>query len=44
MELNDDSDRIIKYAHMANTILEEYKVRLQKNKNSSCCEYNDRML
>lgn len=32
MELNDDSDRIIKYAHMANTILEEYKVRLQKNK------------
>lgn len=32
MELNDDSDRILKYAHMANTILEEYKVRLQKNK------------
>lgn len=32
MELNDDSDRIIKYAHMADTILEEYKVRLQKNK------------
>lgn len=32
MELNDDSDRIIKYAHMADTILEEYKIRLQKNK------------
>lgn len=32
VELNDDSDRIIKYSHMANTILEEYKVRLQKNK------------
>lgn len=32
VELNDDSDRIIKYSHMANTILEEYKIRLQKNK------------
>lgn len=32
MELNDDSDRIIKYSHMANTILDEYKIRLQKNK------------
>ena len=32
VELNDDSDRIIKYSHMANAILEEYKVRLQKNK------------
>ena len=32
VELNDDSDRIIKYSHMANTILEEYKVRLQKSK------------
>ena len=32
VELNDDSDRIIKYSHMANSILEEYKVRLQKNK------------
>lgn len=32
MELNDDSERIIKYSHMANAILEEYKVRLQKNK------------
>lgn len=32
MELNDDSERIIKYSNMANAILEEYKVRLQKNK------------
>lgn len=32
VELNDDSDRISKYSHMANTILEEYKIRLQKNK------------
>lgn len=32
MELNDDSDRIIKYIHMANAILEEYKIRLQKSK------------
>lgn len=32
MELNDDSDRIIKYTHMANTVLEEYKIRLQANK------------
>ncbi|MCI7179836.1 MAG: DNA sulfur modification protein DndD [Faecalicoccus sp.] len=32
MELNDDSDRIIKYSHMADTILDEYKIRLQKNK------------
>lgn len=32
VELNDDSDRIVKYSHMANAILEEYKIRLQKNK------------
>lgn len=32
MELNDDSDRILKYSHMANKILDEYKIRLQKNK------------
>lgn len=32
VELNDDGDRIIKYSHMANAILEEYKVRLQRNK------------
>lgn len=32
VELNDDSDRIVKYSHMANVILDEYKMRLQKNK------------
>lgn len=32
VELNDDSDRIIKYSHIANSILDEYKIRLQKNK------------
>lgn len=32
MELNDDSDRILKYSHMANKILDEYKIRLQKKK------------
>ncbi|WP_288230634.1 DNA sulfur modification protein DndD [uncultured Faecalicoccus sp.] len=32
MELNDDSDRIVKYTHMTNIILDEYKTRLQKNK------------
>lgn len=32
VELNDDGERIVKYSHMATTILEEYKVRLQKNK------------
>ena len=32
VELNDDGDRIVKYSHMANAILEEYKVRLQRNK------------
>lgn len=32
VELNDDGDRIIKYSHMANAILEEYKIRLQRNK------------
>ena len=37
-------NRIIKYAHMANTILEEYKVRLQKNKIAVVAKYNDRML
>lgn len=31
-ELNDDSDRILKYSHMALTILDEYSIRLQKNK------------
>ena len=32
VELNDDSDRIIKYSHIALAILEEYIIRLQKNK------------
>lgn len=32
VELNDDSDRIIKYSHMAKTVLEQYKVRLQEKK------------
>ena len=32
LELNDDSDRIIKYAHQANSILEAYKIRLQERK------------
>lgn len=32
VELNDDGDRIVKYSHMATTILEEYKVRLQRKK------------
>lgn len=32
VELNDDSDRIIKYSHIALTVLKEYKNRLQKSK------------
>lgn len=32
VEMNDDGERIIKYAHMAEVILEEYKIRLQKKK------------
>ncbi|MCP1110891.1 DNA sulfur modification protein DndD [Ohessyouella blattaphilus] len=32
VEINDDSDRIIQYSHMAETILEEYKLELQKAK------------
>lgn len=31
-ELNDDSDRIMRYSHMAKSILETYRVRLQKSK------------
>lgn len=31
-ELNDDGDRIVKYSHMATTILDEYRIRLQKDK------------
>lgn len=32
VELNDDSDRIIKYSHMAKTVLAQYKVRLLEKK------------
>lgn len=32
VELNDDADRIVKYSHIAKAILEEYKIRLQRNK------------
>ena len=31
-ELNDDNSRIIKYSNIAESILEEYTIRLQKNK------------
>lgn len=32
VELNDDSERIVKYANVANTIIERYRIELQKNK------------
>ncbi len=32
LELSDDADRILKYSHQATSVLEEYKVRLQKKK------------
>lgn len=32
VELNDDAERILKYSHMANVIIDEYKIRLQKSK------------
>ena len=32
LELNDDSDRILKYSHFVTKILDEYKVRLQERK------------
>ncbi len=32
LELNDDGDRLIKYAHQATDILREYRVQLQKQK------------
>lgn len=32
LELNDDRDRILKYSCQVNSILDEYKVRLQKRK------------
>lgn len=37
-EFNDDSDRVLKYSHMALEILEEYKKRLQKRKVSAVAE------
>jgi len=38
LEVNDDNDRIIKYSHYANEILDEYKVRLQSQKISVLAE------
>ncbi len=32
VELNDDTDRLLKYSQIANNILDEYKIRLQKKK------------
>ncbi|MGL4789822.1 MAG: DNA sulfur modification protein DndD, partial [Anaerotignaceae bacterium] len=32
VELNDDVDRLLKYSQIANNILDEYKIRLQKRK------------
>lgn len=32
LELNDDSERIVKYSHKVNNILEKYKIRLQEQK------------
>ena len=32
LELNDDGDRLLKYAHQANDLLQEYRVRLQREK------------
>ncbi len=32
LELNDDSDRVLKYTHTASSILSQYKVRLQERK------------
>lgn len=32
VELNDDSDRIMKYSHMASEIINEYRIRLQSRK------------
>lgn len=37
-ELNDDSDRVMKYSHMAISILDEYAIRLQKQKISVVAE------
>lgn len=32
LELNDDGDRLLKYAHQAVSVLQEYRIRLQKQK------------
>lgn len=32
LELSDDADRILKYSHQAITVLEEYKIHLQRKK------------
>ena len=32
LELSDDGDRLLKYAHQANDILREYRIRLQSQK------------
>lgn len=32
LELSDDTDRVLKYSHQATAVLEEYKVRLQREK------------
>lgn len=37
-ELNDDSDRVMKYSHIAISILDEYAIRLQKQKISVVAE------
>ena len=32
LELNDDGERLLKYAHQANAILQDYRIRLQQQK------------
>ncbi len=32
LELSEDADRILKYSHLATAVLEEYKVRIQREK------------
>ncbi len=38
VEFNDDSERVLKYAHMATAILEEYTMRLQSRKVSTVAD------
>ncbi len=38
VELSDDSDRIIKYSHIATTIIDAYRIRLQSRKISVVAE------